>query len=163
MTPTLQYRKQPDLHKSDFFFFVLLSFCSPSTEGYIWFLLLCRIFSAQSIVKKILGCVRVCTDMWKSLQKTVVWSFPCFHLIKFKVANIQTYPSLIDLYTVHRTHSINPLHDNTGPGHRWWKKTEVREGIATMCLERELADKWSASEDDSASRAVLVTLPLICK
>lgn len=26
MTPTLQYRKQPDLHKSDFFFFLC---CSP--------------------------------------------------------------------------------------------------------------------------------------
>lgn len=130
MTPTLQYRKQPDLHKSDFFFSVLLSFSCPPTEGYIWFLLFWRAFISQSIVKRILGradayvraYVRASTDMrkksaGKKLSELLTsFSSPRFHLIKLKVAEIQTDPSLIDLYTVHRANTINPLPDTTGPG-----------------------------------------------
>lgn len=135
---TLPWHRHSNIENSQtfinqIFFSVLLSFFSPSTEGYIWFLLLWRVFSAQSIVKKDSGvCVCVCAyGHGKKYSENCCLKFSCsffqcFHLIKLKVDNIQTYPSLIDSYTAHRARSIYPLPDSVGPGQRWWKKNRFR-------------------------------------
>lgn len=148
---TLPWHRHSNIENSQtfinqIFFSVLLSFSCPPTEGYIWFLL----FGGLSVLSPswkgfwvvcVRACVNACTDMRKKSAEKTVWTphvlfFPRFHLIKLKVAEIQTDPSLIDLYTVHRANTINPLPDTTGPGRGLFlemsgggkNKTQVGEG-----------------------------------
>lgn len=86
MTPTLQYRKQPDLHKSDFFL-CCSPFLSPSTEGYIPALL--EGFQCSVHREKDSG---VCACLHRHVKKYsenyclkfLSSFFLSFHLIKFK-------------------------------------------------------------------------------
>lgn len=182
---TLPWHRHSNIENSQtfinqIFFSVLLSFSCPPTEGYIWFLLFWRAFSAQSIVKRILGRVRasVCACVHGYEEKVcrkncLNSSCPFFPAFSFnQIESCRNPDRSLTYWFIHsaysRYHQSPPWHHWSRPGSLlgdvWGRKKQNTGRRGTRCVWRgELADKWSASEDDSASRAISVTVPLICK
>lgn len=132
-----------------FFFCVALLFLSPHRGLYLIPFLLggfqCSVHREKD--SRPCACVRACTNMREKSAERLLSPddfSPCFHLIKLKVAKIQTDPSLIDLYTLHRTHTINPSlwHHWSKPGSHlkslvWRKKKKAEVGEGNHDVSRE--------------------------